>query len=80
MAYDYSKLCGKIRERYRTQGAFAEALGVRESTLSNKINNHTDWKRREIELACDLLGIPLSDVSEYFFTPKVVISQLCATS
>ena len=67
MKYDYSKLCGKIREKFGTQTAFAKAMGKSESTISQKLNNQRDWTRVEIERACELLDIPLEDVGSYFF-------------
>ena len=72
----YAKLKGKITEVFGTQAAFAVALGVDSSTLSSKLTNKTDWKREEIEKTCDLLSIPLAELHEYFFTPKVAKTQL----
>ena len=34
MAYDYSKLSGKIREVFGTNGEFAKAMGLSERTVS----------------------------------------------
>lgn len=67
--YDYSELRGKIKAKFKTESAFAKAMGFGVSTLSKKLNNHVDWAREEIRQACDLLGIPLIEVSEYFFYP-----------
>lgn len=67
MAYDYSKLRGKIREVFGRQEDFADALGISDSSLSAKLNNGSDWKRVEIERSCELLGIPLADAHLYFF-------------
>lgn len=71
MAYDYSKLLGKITEVYRTQERFATAIGMSVRTLSLKLNNKVSFKQPEISLALNLLGISNSEVSTYFFTPKV---------
>ena len=67
MAYDYSKLRGKIREVYGTQEAFADAMGIHPVTISRKLNNQLDWTREEMDKACVLLGIPLEEVPLYFF-------------
>ena len=64
----YGKLRGAIREKYGTQAAFAEAMGMSENTLSCKLNGKTEWTRPEIELACHLLDIPLPEAHAYFFT------------
>ena len=39
MAFDYSKLKGKIVEVFGTQSNFAKAVGMSERTLSCKLNN-----------------------------------------
>lgn len=75
MMFDYSKLQGKIKEKYETQERFAKLIGVSESTLSLKLNCKTEFKQCEILEACSVLGINLLEVSEYFFTQKVVKSQ-----
>ena len=64
----YAKLRGRIKEVFRTNEAFAKAMGLDSSTLSAKLNNNSPWKREEIEKACGLLEIPIEDVYLYFFT------------
>lgn len=68
MAYDYSKLRGKIREVFGTQEEFARAMGMSPVTLSKRLNNQVDWSREEMDRACELLGVPLEEVPLYFFT------------
>ena len=63
----YSKLRGKIREVYGVQADFARAMGKDPSTISAKLSKKTDWTREEIERACALLNIPVSDIGLYFF-------------
>lgn len=63
----YSKLRGAIRDKFHTQEAFAKAMNVSETTLSNKLTGKTEWSRQEIEDACRLLGIPIAEAHEYFF-------------
>lgn len=67
----YAKLRGLIRERYKTQEAFADAMGMDRSTLSMKLNGKSEWSRIEIENACALLEIQIKEVYAYFFTEKV---------
>ena len=38
MAFDYSKLKGKIVEKFQTQQAFAKAMELSERSLSLKLN------------------------------------------
>lgn len=71
MEYDYSKLNGKIREAYGKCAAFAVAMNLSERSLSLKLNNKVGWKQSEMHKACDLLGIPTSDIWLYFFVRKV---------
>ena len=71
MAYDYSKLSGKIKEKFNTQGGFAKALGVSENNLSLKLKGETTWKAEQISQALDLLGIEREELHIYFFTPEV---------
>ena len=71
MTFNYSKLKGKIVEKFGTQAAFAKALGVSQRTLSLKMQSKIYFRQDEINKAMYLLGIPLDDAREYFFTPKV---------
>lgn len=63
----YPKLAGQIREKYRTQQAFAAAIGMHSSTLSAKMRGRTQWAFDEVATACRLLDIPLSQAEDYFF-------------
>ena len=63
----YAKLRGAIREKFRTQGAFARAMDMNPTTLSKKLSGLTDWTRQEIEKACRLLNIPPDQIHVYFF-------------
>lgn len=71
MAYDYSKLMGRIVEKFTTQGNFAKEMGISEHSMSNKLNNNIHFKQTEITKACTLLEIPDADIPAYFFTLKV---------
>ena len=71
MAYDYSKLSGKIIEIFGTRSNFANAMEMSERTLSLKLNNLTSWKQPEITRACSLLGLSEFEIKDYFFTLTV---------
>lgn len=71
MAFEYSKLRGKIREVYGTQSNFAKEMGISSASVSAKLNNAVEFKQCEIDKACSLLSINSSDVVAYFFTSKV---------
>lgn len=71
MAFDYSKLKGRIIEKYGSQMMFAEAMGLSERSLSFKLNGKRLWKQNEIYRAIQLLGLDDSDIQTYFFNHKV---------
>ena len=73
----YPELCGKIREKYRTQGAFARAIGMNPSTLSSKLAGKTQWSYIDVATICQALDIPMAD-SPNFFNPNVATLQLIA--
>ncbi len=76
MAFDYSKLRGKIREVFKTQSAFAKAMGMSNTSLSAKLNNNVEFSQKEIDKASDLLKIKKEEIPVYFFTPKVEETEL----
>ena len=71
MSYDYSKLRGKIKEKYSTQDAFAEKIGIGRVSLSQRLNCKLEFSQEEINKSIEVLGLTTSDIPSYFFTPKV---------
>ncbi len=79
MSFDYSKLSGKIREKYGTQSNFAKALGISERSLSLKIGGKRAWTQAEMDRAISCLELDSQDIPDYFFKKKVQnIEQLQA--
>ena len=68
---DYSKLRGRIREKYGTESAFAEAMEMRATQLSLILNGKALWQQPDIKKACLLLDIGGDDIGLYFFAEKV---------
>lgn len=68
MPYNYAKLDGLVTEKFGTRRNFAKALCLSEKSLSNKFSGKKAWKQIEIAKACDILSIPVSKISIYFFT------------
>lgn len=66
----YSKLRGRIVEKFGSQGKFAEAMEWREALMSAKLNNKSEWAFADVMKACELLEIPLSEAHLYFFCAK----------
>jgi hypothetical protein len=71
--FDYSKLIGRIVEKFGTRRAFAEAIGISENSMSQKLSNKMaittddikEWCKPEfLDINCDKIGV-------YFFTLKV---------
>lgn len=71
MAFNYSKLRGKIREIFGTQEDFAKAIGIGTVSLSYKLNNKSEWSQQEINKAVELLNIQDDQIVLYFFTQEV---------
>lgn len=71
MAFNYSKLRGRIIEKFGTQSDFARALGCSERTLSLKMTGKRPWKQAEILAAIKLLELSKEDIQDYFFTLEV---------
>ena len=71
MAFDYSKLRGRIVEKDNSQTAFTKAFGVSENTLSLKLNNKIRFTTDDIIKISKILEIPKNEIGQYFFTPEV---------
>lgn len=69
--FDYSKLKGRIVEKYGSRSAFAAAIAMNDEQLSRRLNNHTAIKAEELILFAEKLGIHKTEIYSYFFTPKV---------
>ncbi|AYP29610.1 Cro-like repressor [Streptococcus phage SW19] len=67
MKFNYSKLKGRIKEKYGTQENFAKAIGKTQTTTSFKINGKRLWNQKEIIKAIELLDLSKDDIVEYFF-------------
>lgn len=71
MAFDYSKLRGKIKEVCGTQDKFSDELGIGRVSLSKRLNNQLEFSQEEILSSCRILGIDSIDIPVYFFTLMV---------
>ena len=67
MAYNYSKLIGRIVEKYGDRRAFAHVIGMSEASLSLRLNNKVPLKQSDIELMRESLEIPPEEINVYFF-------------
>ena len=65
--FKYSKLRARIKEKFGTEGNFAEALGMSQNSLSRKFNDKIQFSSNDIRIWCDLLNIPIEESGLYFF-------------
>lgn len=72
LEFDFSKLQGRIIEKFGTRSAFAAAWGVADSFLSSRLNNKVYFDTPEIYEICELLDIQAEEIPVYFFTVKVL--------
>ena len=69
--FDFRKLKGRIVEKYGSQTAFVVAFGGSEVAFSRKMNNVFRFSTDDIIKIINLLGIPVAEIGEYFFTVAV---------
>ena len=72
--HDFSKLRGRITEKFGKNYAFANALGISTHTLSERLNNQRPWNYDDISKAIEILEIPDVEVCSYFFAKQVQTS------
>ena len=73
--FDYSKLRGRIREVFGTEGAFAKAIGRSHNFMSSVFSGNSVLSQDDIVNAVKELGMSVDDIGVYFFTPKVHKSE-----
>lgn len=71
IAFDYSKLLGRIKEKCGSQREFAHQLGISETAMVSKLKGDTYFTQGEIERSKAILCLEPGTVSKYFFTQKV---------
>ena len=76
MKFDYSKLIGRIIEKFGSRKAFAEACGLSENSISKKLSGKMGITTNDIIKwsSPELLDIAIHDIPEYFFVFKVQAS------
>ena len=69
--FDYSKLRGRIREKFHTEQDFGNAMKLSHTSLSKKLNGKVRFNHGELFKMQKLLDISDVEFSTYFFTEKV---------
>ena len=65
--FKYAKLRARIKEKFGTEGNFAEALGLSQNSVSRKFNDKVQFSSDDIRTWCELLEIPVEESGLYFF-------------
>ena len=71
MAYDYSKLIGRMAELNVSRDDLAAAIGVSRSALYHKMRSDTEFTQNEIKACVKTLNLDQIDIPQYFFMVKV---------
>lgn len=71
--FDYSRLRGRIVERYGSVSSLCVAKHLSTSTLGDRLNGKRAFRDHDIFLLCapDCLDIKAEDIGTYFFKEKV---------
>ncbi len=67
MMAGFDKLKGIMKEKHITQSDIAKLLGLKECTVSQKLNSFRRMHLWEAKKISDYLEIPGSDFYKYFF-------------
>ncbi len=68
---DFRKLRGRIIEKYDTLENFAKSYGISLVSLSKKMNNKSQFTRKDILKMSEMLDIRKEEIGDYFFTTRV---------
>ena len=71
MAFNYSKLLGRIKECGYTQKTLSKKIGINQGTMSEKLNNKFAFTVTEIDAIRKALNIGKSEIGDYFFVEEV---------
>ena len=62
-----NKIRGRIVELGYSQGTVAERMGIRQPTLSQKLNGIRPMDVQDVEKLAEILQIDVKDFGDYFF-------------
>jgi len=65
--FNYSKLKGRIIEKYGSQKAFVNDIPLGEVSLVQKMKGRVAFKNDEIVYMAEKLNIAKSEIPDYFF-------------
>lgn len=71
MAFETSKLRGKIVEKFGTIDAFSQRTSLTRASISAYLNGQKVLNQKDIEEWRGLLEIQIDEIPDYFFKEKV---------
>lgn len=71
MAFETSKLRGKIVEKFGTIDAFSQRTSLTRASISAYLNGQKVLNQKDIEEWRGLLEIQVDEIPDYFFKKKV---------
>lgn len=69
--FDYSKLRGRIVEKYGSIEAFSNEVSISNISVSKKLNNKVPLSRDDMIEWSGLLDIPLEEYGVFYFAQKL---------
>lgn len=69
--YDYSKLLGRIKEKYGTRENLVKEITISSTSLNLRLNNKLKFDQQDIKELCIALDIEEDEIPDYFFKEKV---------
>lgn len=63
----FKKLKGRIIEKHDSILAFANTMQRSRASVYNKLSGATDFSKEDIVKWCEVLEIPMDQITEYFF-------------
>ncbi len=71
MRFDYSKLRGKIVEKFGNYTNFCDKIGWTTSELSSKLSNKRHFTVTDIYSISKVLELQTEEIGAFFYTPEV---------
>ncbi len=72
IVYDYSKLLGRIKEKYDTIEKLVHKISISMGSLELRLNNSLKFTQQDIKELCEVLEVEKSEIPEYFFKGEVM--------
>jgi len=69
--FDYSKLKGRIVEKYGCISRFVDEFGCTMQNFSLKLNNKVQFSQKDVIRIVGMLDIAITEIGEYFFREQV---------